>query len=431
MAQDDIRPGTLPDAHWFERVADHSGLMFFVLRVRPDIAFEYVNGGTRTQFVGRPPGTTTAEAEAIFARVHPDSRPTLARMLALEPGQSLSVELRWHHLSDASVYSRGWVHARERDDGSVAIEGALEDVTELHAVEAELRRSEERHRLLAHNAWDVIWTMGLDGAITYVSPAVERVRGFTPQEAMAQTLEQIHPPASAAKVGDYFARLFAAIEQGTRPPVYRGEHEYYRRDGSIMTGELQVIPHVDADGQVVEILGVTRDISLRKKFEAELTQQAVTEPLTGLWNRRHAADLLAADLSAAARHGRPLSLLMIDDDHFKTINDTHAHQAGDRVLVELAERLRGNVRGTDVVGRWGGEEFVVLLRFCGLPDALGAAEKLRRQIADAPFPGVGRVTVSIGASQMRPEDDIGRWLDRTDAALYEAKRSGRNTVVGF
>lgn len=428
---DDEPTGTLPDADWFQRVADHSGLVFFLLRIRPDIAFEFVNGGQRTQLVGARPDATTVGAAALLDHVHPDSAGTLATMLDMRPGQSMWVDLKWKHVSGRSVFSRGWVQCREREDGSIVIEGALQDITPLHDAQTELRNSEQRHRLLAQNAWDVVWTMGLDGSITYVSPAVERVRGFTPEEAMRQPLEVIHPPDSAAKVGAYFADLFAAIAAGHTPPSYRGEHEYYRKDGSIMTGELQVIPHVDADGSVVEILGVTRDISERKQFETELTALAVTDPVTGLWNRRHSADLLAADLEQAQRSGQPMTLLMIDIDHFKDINDTHGHQTGDHVLIEVARRLRDNLRGTDVIGRWGGEEFVVLLRYCGLHDALGAAEKLRRQIADSPFERLCTVTVSIGATALLAEDDLQSWLGRADAALYDAKRAGRNTVVGY
>ena len=428
---EDAPTGVTPDAEWFQRVADRSGLVFFLLRVRPDIAFEFVNGGQRTQLVGTRPDATPAGAAALLEQIHPDSAGTLATMLAMTPGQSMWLDLKWQHVSGHSVFSRGWTQCRERDDGSVVIEGALQDITPLHEMETELRNSEQRHRLLAQNAWDVVWTMGLDGSITYVSPAVQRVRGFTPEEAMSQPLDQIHPPESAAKVGAYFADLFAAIAVGRTPPPYRGEHEYYRRDGSIMTGELQVIPHVDADGNVVEILGVTRDISERKQFEADLTALAVTDPVTGLWNRRRSTDLLAADLAQARNTGQPMTLLMIDIDHFKVINDTHGHQTGDRVLIEVARRLRDNLRGTDVVGRWGGEEFVVLLRYCGLRDALGAAEKLRRQVAESPFEQLCTVTVSIGATQLQSEDDVNSWLGRADAALYEAKRTGRNTVVGY
>jgi diguanylate cyclase (GGDEF)-like protein len=120
---------------------------------------------------------------------------------------------------------------------------------------------------------------------------------------------------------------------------------------------------------------------------------------------------------------------MVDVDHFKTINDTHGHQAGDRVLIEVAQRLRDQVRSTDVLGRWGGEEFIVLLRYCGLRDAVAAAEKLRLRIADTPFERMFSVSVSIGAAELQPDETLTAWLARADAALYEAKRAGRNTVV--
>ncbi len=426
---DDEPTGITPDSQWFQRVADSSGLVFFILRIRPDVAFEFVNAGMRTQLVGSRPDSTPAGAEKLLSQVHSDSADALDTLLRMQPGQQNLVELRWQHISGEAMFSRGRAHCREREDGSVVVEGVMQDVTHLHAVERELRNSEQRHRLLAQNAWDVVWTMGLDGSITYVSPAVQRVRGFTPEEAMAQQLDELHPPESAAKVGKYFAELFAAIESGTGVEVYRGEHEYYRKDGSIMTGELQVIPHVDAQGKVIEILGVTRDISERTMFEAELTRLAVTDPLTGLWNRRHTTQLLSADLAQAGRGGQSLSLLMVDVDHFKSINDTHGHQTGDRVLVEVANRLRDNVRSTDVVGRWGGEEFVILLRYCGLRDAVAAAEKLRRRIAEVPFEDMFTVSVSIGAAELQDGDNLGSWLARADAALYSAKRSGRNAVA--
>ena len=145
--------------------------------------------------------------------------------------------------------------------------GHLNDLDE---VTAALYVSEERYRLLVENAWDVIWTMAVDGTITYVSPSVQRVRGITPAEAAAQTLDQIHPPESAAKVAAYFGELAAAMAAGAVPPVYRGEHEYYRQDGSIMIGALQVIPQCDANGHVIAILGVTRDISAQREYEANL-----------------------------------------------------------------------------------------------------------------------------------------------------------------
>jgi diguanylate cyclase (GGDEF)-like protein/PAS domain S-box-containing protein len=421
----------IPDSEWFEQMASSSGMMFFVLRVRPDLVLEFVNNAPGTVLVGdrQESGTATdVDAASLLAQIDPDYADRLAEVLALPPGTDTQVELRWNRLDGRSTYGRGSIRSRERTDGSVVIEGALADITELHEAETRLMNSEKRSRLLAENAWEVIWTMALDGKITYVSPAVERMRGITPEEAMRQSLDEIHPPESAASVADYYRQVFAAIEAGTEPPIFRGENEYYRKDGSIMTGELQVIPHLDGSGKVIELIGVTRDISERKAFEAELRNLAVTDTLTGVWNRRHGTELLTADLSAR-RPGQALSLLMLDIDHFKTINDTFGHQAGDHVLIEVASRLRRSLRGNDMVARWGGEEFVVLLRDCVLSDALRLAEDIRAAIAEVPFGTMGSITASFGVAEVRDGEELTTWLGRADQALYRAKRSGRNEVV--
>ena len=422
----------IPDSDWFEQMASSSGMMFFVLRVRPDVALEFVNNAPGTVLVGdrnESGSATDVDAASLLGQIDPDYADRLAEVLALPPGTDTQVELRWNRLDGLSTYGRGSIRSRQRPDGSVVIEGALADITELHEAETRLMNSEKRSRLLAENAWEVIWTMDLDGKITYVSPAVERMRGITPEEAMRQSLDEIHPPESAASVADYYRQVFAAIEAGTEPPMFRGENEYYRKDGSIMTGELQVIPHLDGSGKVIELIGVTRDIRERKVFEAELRNLAVTDTLTGVWNRRHGTELLAADLSAR-RPGQALSLLMLDIDHFKTINDTFGHQAGDHVLIEIASRLRRSLRGSDMVARWGGEEFVVLLRDCALPDALRLAEDIRAAIAELPFGAMGSLTVSVGVAEARAGEDLTTWLERADQALYRAKRAGRNEVAG-
>ncbi len=416
--------GAAPGSEWFNLVAERSGLIFFVMRIRPDVAFEYISSALPER-LGVPVAAALADPRYVLERIEPDSQSRFAASLEMEPGQEETMDLTWRHHDGHLVHSRASMRASGRPDGSVVQEGVVLDITELRQLETELRQSEERYRLIVENAYDVIWTMELDGSITYVSPSVQRVRGISPAEAMTQSLEQIHPPTTAASVTAYFERLFAAIAAGAEPPIFRGEHEYYRKDGSIMTGELQVIPHVGADGKVVEILGVTRDISARKVFEAELTEMAVTDPVTGLWNRRHTTVLLADDLERS----QTLTVLMIDIDHFKAINDNHGHQAGDQVLTEVGRRLREQIRQTDVVGRWGGEEFVVLLRDCGLADSLAMAEKLRHAIADGPFGSAGSVSVSIGAAELADGEELGSLLDRADAALYRAKRAGRNTVI--
>ena len=417
-----------PTAPWFAEMARGSGLIFFALRVQPDIAYEYISEAIVDK-LGVTAAEAMADADAVHSRTDPGYLDNLARALATPPGEQTYVELKWRPRDGSVVHSRCWARARQRADGSVILEGTVAEITKLRDVESELRRSEQRLRLLVENAYDVIWTMAMDGTVTHVNPAVMRVRGITPEEARNQRIEEINPPESAALVGEYYQRVFAAIEAGTEPPAFLGEMEYYRKDGSIMTGELQVIPHVDADGRVVELIGVTRDISDRKVLESELTRLAATDPVTGVWNRHHGRTLLVTETTRGDIPLEPLSVLMVDIDNFKAINDSFGHQAGDEVLIEVARRLSEAVRSSDMVARWGGEEFVVLLRDCALDDAVQRAEEIRRQIADRTFPGVGTVTVSLGAAQLAAGEDVASLLGRADEALYDAKRAGRNKVV--
>ncbi len=133
-----------------------------------------------------------------------------------------------------------------------------------------LHLSEQRHRLLADYANDVIWTMSLQGAITYISPAIFQLRGLTPEEAMQQPLDQILTPPSQAVVGQYFVDVLGAAQKGEKPNNFKGDLEYYRKDGSTFWTEVLAFPLADADGTLIEILGVTRDISARKLYEDEL-----------------------------------------------------------------------------------------------------------------------------------------------------------------
>lgn len=162
---------------------------------------------------------------------------------------------------------------------------------------------------------------------------------------------------------------------------------------------------------------------------------AVTDPLTGLYNRRHMDKQLEIHVANAAARGKPVSLLTVDVDFFKPINDTHGHDVGDRVLQELAVRLKAQVRAIDLCCRMGGEEFVVILPETDLQVGFTVAERLRRNIAGKAFnagakQGPLSITVSIGvAAYESAADTPASILKRADEALYEAKRAGRNRVV--
>ena len=159
----------------------------------------------------------------------------------------------------------------------------------------------------------------------------------------------------------------------------------------------------------------------------EEKRRAITDSLTGLYNRSFFYTCLEMEIGKARRYRHPLSLIMLDLDYFKRVNDTHGHEIGDVVLIELAEILKKNCRQSDIPARWGGEEFVLLLTETDLEGAINRAEKNRQVIASHGFTGAGHMTASFGVAGL--SGDGQNLLGQADAALYEAKRAGRNKVA--
>jgi diguanylate cyclase (GGDEF)-like protein len=169
---------------------------------------------------------------------------------------------------------------------------------------------------------------------------------------------------------------------------------------------------------------------IKNLFES-IRSQAYYDSLTGCLNR-HAADrIIDSEIEKFAEKKVPLALLMVDIDHFKRINDNFGHQCGDSVLKKFAEVLRGVLRRSDVLCRWGGEEFLILLRGTITDEAAQIAERIREKVEDfifPPFVESGLVTVSIGGAGLPPGREIARLISDADAALYQAKNGGRNRV---
>jgi len=177
---------------------------------------------------------------------------------------------------------------------------------------------------------------------------------------------------------------------------------------------------------------LNQEIARREALEDELRQLANTDALTGAANRRHFLEICDTELQRARRYGRPMALLMMDIDHFKRINDSHGHAFGDEVLKRLVETCQADLRGQDVLGRLGGEEFAVVMPECTLEAAESVAERLRRTLAAVAVPTAGGsvdFTVSIGVVDWAPERSLEATLERADKAMYAAKSAGRNRVV--
>jgi diguanylate cyclase (GGDEF)-like protein/PAS domain S-box-containing protein len=251
-----------------------------------------------------------------------------------------------------------------------------------------------------------------------------------------------------------------------RRPIHLAEVAVACVSGSDLTAYVSFVPVTGSDGEVVGVIEILRDVSDEARVQAryrelldmarlraenlerevekrtqelsaaleEVTRLSREDPLTGLLNRRSFTEMAERALRLAARHGRSVALLLCDLDHFKRVNDTAGHQSGDAVLVAASRALVGAVRGTDLVGRFGGEEFVILLSETEPDTVASTAERCRVAIAtaDPGTAGVAMPTACVGAALFPPH---GRTLDelvsRADAALYRAKHSGRDRVVMF
>jgi len=298
---------------------------------------------------------------------------------------------------------------------------------ELAKTVEKLKHSEGKFKSMAEFSvdWDVWY--GLDGQAIYITPSCEEISGY-PRELFYQDpdffISIVHPDDLDIFMGHRDAHYVKST-----PPA-EVTFRIIRKDG-----EVRWIWHkcqaVYSDEGIWQGRRTTnRDVTAQKQVEEQLHRLSTTDSLTGAYNRRMFVDLLEKELQRSQRYGTVFSLLMFDIDHFKSVNDQYGHDVGDRVLVEMVEVGRRIMRSTDVLARWGGEEFMVLLPQTDEDEALAMGERLRQAIAHHNFSEVEVLTVSVGVTSLRQLDTIDSLLKRVDEALYAAKNAGRNRVVG-
>jgi diguanylate cyclase (GGDEF)-like protein len=177
---------------------------------------------------------------------------------------------------------------------------------------------------------------------------------------------------------------------------------------------------------------LNHEIAERLRFENALKEAALTDPLTNLANRRTMVDHLQHELTRSKRCNTPLTVLMLDLDFFKRVNDEHGHDRGDAVLIEAGRRMKELIRGQDLLARWGGEEFVILLPETSAAGGMIVAEKIRKRVAEEAFtvPGATlHLTISIGVATLAEGQQTDALIKAADRALYQAKQRGRNCVA--
>ncbi|HEV3354932.1 MAG TPA: EAL domain-containing protein [Acidimicrobiales bacterium] len=293
---------------------------------------------------------------------------------------------------------------------------------EKEEAEATVRSSEERFRSLVKNASDAICVVDSDNHIVTLTPAIESITGYPPEEYIGQVgFDFLHPDDMPAAVQLYTE----ALEQPGR--ALRGELRAVHRDGSWRWAEVS-ITNLLADPAVQGIVANFHDITERKQFEEKLAFDAYHDHLTGLSNRTAFHEALTRALARARRHARPNAVLFLDLDRFKLINDSLGHEVGDHLLIEVAERLRTCLRPEDVVSRFGGDEFAVLLEdIAGNDDAIQVADRII-ELLRQPLPVASReifLTTSIGIAVVRDGTcEPGEVLREADQAMYRAKAAG-------
>jgi len=306
------------------------------------------------------------------------------------------------------------------------------DMTHLDRLQHEMQESERNFRRLFEKMQDVYYRTDAQGVVQHVGPGVRRVLGYEPHEIEGRTAESYYPQSK-----DRDAFKVAIMEHGE---VSDFPGQMVRRDGQVIDISISSHALYDQHGAFAGVEGIYRDVTQRKNLERELHRLASTDMLTGLSNRRvlleAAESLFLASAGDRAPGASPApALLILDLDHFKSINDRYGHLEGDRALIEFAAVVRAELRSSDVVGRMGGEEFAVLLPDTRSDEAEAIAQRIVRQLRQRQlWSGDDQqprgMTASVGVASRLPSDrHLRDWLDRADKALYQAKRQGRDRVV--
>ena len=307
------------------------------------------------------------------------------------------------------------------------------DITERKRAEEALRKSEEQYRSLIELASDGIFLADESGRYIEVNSAGCQLLGRTREEILHLTMREAVKPIPNRE------KILKDLQAGKTLLV---ECEMICKDGTTVPVEINSRQFTDG-----RFLGIVRDITGRKHAEEILRQAnesletvhqklrqslvheqhlARTDSLTGISNRHHFFELAARAFSAAARYQRPLAVIMFDVDHLKEVNDTFGHAAGDAMLVQIAQSARAEMRVVDVLARYGGDEFIILLPETNARQARFIAERICSKVR--PF----AITLSVGIAEFlhNPTDEnVERVIRRADAALYEAKARGRNCIV--
>ncbi len=319
------------------------------------------------------------------------------------------------------------------DQGNpLMLTGIAQDITERKLAENQLA---QLSRAVEQSPVSIV-IAGIDGRIEYVNPKFTALNGYSLDEVRGQTPSILK---SGKTPPETYTELWQTILAGEE---WHGVFLNRKRSGELYWENIVISPITDSQGTITHFVAVGEDISARKEAEEkihelniELEQLAITDYLTNLYNRRFFMQRGDEEFKRAQRNQQPLSLLMLDIDEFKNVNDTFGHETGDLVLKQVSATLKASLREIDILGRIGGEEFAILLPNTTLEEATILAERVRQTLEKSLFETPGQdlsVTICIGVSMLKDGmSSIDSLMRNADAALYHAKHGGRNRVVTY
>ena len=319
-------------------------------------------------------------------------------------------------------------------EGGTFVLLVMEDITELKETEEALRASESKLQHITSVLGEGLYVLDRDGYLAFMNPEAEKLLGWTQTELLGKSMHDIihYQKADGTPLPAADCPVLQTIQSGK---ACRIEEEVLTcRDGALLPVAMVSTPIIE-NGAVIGSVAAFHDITERQRFQESLRRanelleyKATTDALTGIYNRLKFNEMTEAEIQRTIRHGTPLSLIMMDIDFFKKINDTYGHLSGDSVLREVTMLVNRTIRQYDVFARWGGEEFMILSPNNDIENARQLAERLRAEIGRLDLSSAHRVTCSFGVAEFREGDDIDSLTKRTDDALYKAKANGRNRV---
>ena len=297
--------------------------------------------------------------------------------------------------------------------------GNMVDITDIIQTKARLQLLSQAVEQMD----EMVRITDIDGNIVYANPATTQITQYSEDEMLGRNSRMFQ---SGKHSKDFYKKLWETILSGH---TYRNTLVNKKKDGTIFHEEKIISPLKNEQGVIRYFISTGHDISNRVALEEKLQQLATKDALTGVYNRYKLNSKIEDEIKRADRYGDTFGLAMLDIDHFKKVNDTFGHDVGDYVLQELSRIILKSIRETDSFGRWGGEEFMLLLPHTSNKQVVEIAEKLRTTVQNHTFKHVDKITISIGVTLYKQKEGISQLLKRADIALYEAKRNGRNQVV--